>query len=94
VAVKELLTWGAVAMLGISALLWFASTLVKVSAAKVEADYQKTHGPGSGPAQIVGGDGSDFFATVQRQARWSRWAAVATGLALILQAGANMVGSP
>lgn len=88
---KDMLTWGAIAMFGVSALLWIASTQVKVSAAKVEAEYQKIHGPQSGPFQIVTEDGSDFCETVQRQARWSRSAAFATAFALILQAAATAV---
>jgi hypothetical protein len=83
---KTFLTWTSIVMFAVSAFLWFASTRVKVSAAKVEADYQKIHGPGSGPAQIVGDDGSDFYATVQRQSRWSGWGAIATAVALALQA--------
>ncbi|MDR6851031.1 hypothetical protein J2Y54_000524 [Sphingomonas sp. BE123] len=90
---QDLLTWGAIGMFSISALLWWASTHVKVSAAKVEAEYQKIHGPLSGPAQIVGDDGSDFTATVQLQSRWSRRAAVATAVALVLQALATAFNS-
>jgi len=85
------LTWAAIAIYGFAALLWFGSTVVKVSAAKVAAAHKDA--TGWAPAQIVGDDGSDFYATVQLQSKWSRWAAFATGAGLALQAIATALGS-
>ncbi len=87
---KDILTWAAVVAQCVAAVLWLLSTIVKVSAKKVEAEYQKVHGPGSGPFQIVDdADGSDFIATLQRQVRWNRSAALMTGLGMGLQATAT-----
>jgi len=83
--IKDALTWLSIGVQAGAAILWFASTMVKVSAAKVEADYQKIHGPQSGPFQIIT-DGNDFIETAQRQGRWSGWAAMATGAGIGLQA--------
>lgn len=88
---KDGLTWAAVAVQGVAAVLWLGSTFVKVSAEKIVAEYQKIHGTGSGPAQIVGEDGSDFYATVERQSQWNRWAALATGIGVGLQAAASAI---
>jgi len=82
---KDALTWLSIAVQACAAILWFTSTMVKVSAAKVEADYQKIHGPDSGPAQIIVDD-NDFVETARRQGRWSGWAAMATGAGIGLQA--------
>jgi hypothetical protein len=86
VSAKDLLTWAAVGIQFVAAFLWLASTRVKVTAESVVAEYQKVHGPNSGPAQIVSEDGSDFTATAERQSRWSGWAAIVTGLGLGVQA--------
>lgn len=89
---EDYLTWGAIAMFGVSAFLWLASTLVKASAAKVKAAYKKAGGWGS-PMQITDDDGSDFIATVRLQSLWNRWAALATAVALALQAAATLLNS-
>jgi hypothetical protein len=92
--IKELLTWATVGVQFVAAFLWFASTRVKVTAESVVAEYQKVHGPNSGPAQIVSEDGSDFTATAERQSRWSGWAAITTGVGLSIQAIAAALPSP
>ena len=86
-----LLTWFSVATQGVAAILWFYATVAKVSAAEVEAEYQKIHGPTSGPAQIEADDGSDVVATLQLQTKWNRWAAFATGLGVGLLAIASAI---
>lgn len=86
-----ILTWAAIVAFAISATLWFASTIVKVdaekNAEKIRAELGYT------PAQIRGSDGSDFYATIQLQSKWSRAACIATGLALALQAVATALSS-
>jgi hypothetical protein len=89
VNVKDGLTWAAVAVQGVAALLWLGSTVVRVSAARVLAEHKKIYGPHSGPMQITGEDGSDILATIERQSRWNRWAALTTGVGIGLQAVAT-----
>jgi hypothetical protein len=81
---KESLTWLSILAFAISAALWLASTVVKADARKIAKAHEEE--TGWAPAQIVGDDGSDFYATVQMQAKWSRCAALATAIALALQA--------
>ena len=88
---KEWLTWASIAAFAISALLWFASTLITVDADKIAKAYEEE--TGWGPAQIVEEDGSDFCATVRIQSKWSRWASLATAIALALQAVATACNS-
>ncbi|MGN6363351.1 hypothetical protein [Asticcacaulis taihuensis] len=83
---KDGLTWAAIIVQIVAALLWLGSTIVKVSADKVLTDYQKIHGADSGPHQVANEDGSDFYATVECQSKWNRYAALATGLGIGLQA--------
>ena len=70
----------------IAAVLWLCSTLVTRSYADVEREYQKTHGPQSGPGGLIDERGADFAATFKRQGRWNRWAALATAIGVGLQA--------
>lgn len=85
--VGKIFTWAAVGLFALSAWLWFASTLVKVGRQEALHQHREEHGPDDWePAQIIGDNDSDFYATVQRQARWSRWAALATGAAVACQA--------
>lgn len=90
---KEAINWAAVFLQGIAAILWIASTLVRVKAADVVAEYEKTYGVGSGPSQIVTEDGDDFGATIKRQAYWNKWAAMMTGIGIATQAIANALPS-
>jgi len=83
---KTICTWASVAIEALAAVLWLVSTIAKKSYADVEREYQKTHGPGSGPGGIVGEDGTDFCGTAQLQGKWNRWAALATALGVALQA--------
>lgn len=83
---KDVITWASVGVQGLAALLWFASTVVRVNATRVEEAYKKIHGPDSGPFQIVSENGSDFIQTVKLQALWNRWAALATGVGIGLLA--------
>ena len=88
---KDVVTWASVVVQGGAAVLWITSTLVKVKAADVLADFQKTHGANSGPSQIITDSGDDFGATVERQCYWNKWAALATGLGVGLQAIATAI---
>ena len=89
---QSVITWLSVVVQSAAAGLWFYATVAKVSAADVEAEYQKTHGPGSGPAQIVDEeDGSDIVATLQLQTKWNRWAAFTTGSGVLLMAIATAI---
>ena len=81
---KEFVTWISILAFAVSATLWLASTLVKADADKIAKAHEEE--TGWAPAQIVGHDGSDFYATVQMQTKWSRRAALATAVALALQA--------
>lgn len=87
---KDALTWAAIVMFGVSASLWYLSTVVTVSAQKAIEDYRKAGFSGS-PAQIIDENGNDVMSTGDRRNRWSRAAAVATAMALIIQAGATYV---
>lgn len=87
---KDALTWAAIVMFGVSALLWYLSTVVTVSREKAVSDYQKATGRKGAPAQIIE-NGNDVTATGNRRNRWSRAAALATAAALILQAGSTYV---
>jgi hypothetical protein len=80
---KTASNWLTVVFAGIAAVLWFTSTIVSVSAKRVEEERVKQ--TCWSPTQIVS-EGADFVETAQAQARWNRWAAAATGLAALFQA--------
>lgn len=86
VNLEEMIIWMSVGFQLAAAFLWFASTIVKRDAAVVAAEYQKIHGAKSGTFQIISDDGSDFIETAERQVFWGRWAALATGVGIGLQA--------
>jgi hypothetical protein len=90
---KEAFTWLGFVVNMAAAILWFISTRVKFSYDKSVTEYQKIHGPDSAPGGIIGGDGSDFCATVQRQALWSAWAALTTGLGVALSAIGSIIAN-
>lgn len=88
---RDGVTWAAVVVQGAAAILWFTSTIVKVKAEEVIANYQKTHGPNEFPAQIVDEHGNDIHATLAGQSRWNFWAAIFTGLGVAIQALSNLL---
>ena len=71
----------------VAAGLWFQSARVKVSATQTENQRNED---GTFPARIIAND-SDFIATAFEQVRWSRWAALAAGIAALWQAVVTMI---
>jgi hypothetical protein len=82
---KAAFNWASIVAFGVAAVLWVCSTRVKVSAKEALIP----DGDGWTPAGAIDDDGSEFFATVKRQSRWSGWAAVATAIGVALQALSN-----
>ncbi|UZD92277.1 hypothetical protein [Cognatishimia activa] len=79
----------------LSAALWFYST----SSISVEKEYQrreKLAEPGTSPSKVTvalidNGKEYDLIATLIHQAKWNKWAAFATALAIVLQALASVI---
>lgn len=86
---KSIANGGVIFFSLVAAILWFASTRVRVNAKKyaqrVEADS------GWSPAQIIASDGSDVVETVTLQGRWSMWASIAAGMAALSQTAYAML---
>lgn len=71
----------------IAAILWFQSARVSVPASETKSDRDEH---GMFPARILVNN-SDFIATAYEQTRWSKWAALAAGVAALAQAASMVI---
>ncbi|SEN59373.1 hypothetical protein SAMN05443254_109268 [Bradyrhizobium sp. OK095] len=79
---KELLTWTSVVLAGIAAVLWFAS------ASNWMNNYvdEQTETRADRMVFLKNGRKVDLVGTTANQSRWSGYAAIVTGIAVLLQA--------
>ncbi|WOH70661.1 hypothetical protein RX330_20400 [Bradyrhizobium sp. NDS-1] len=84
------LTWASVIVAGASAILWF------ISASKWMNEYADDQKETRSDRMIFTRNGRkiDLVGTTANQSRWSAYAAIATGIVVLLQAIAAGIGPP
>ncbi|MHC4043575.1 hypothetical protein [Bradyrhizobium sp. 23AC] len=87
---KDLLTWASVFLAGVAAILWFVSASNWMN---VYADEQM-EARSDRMLYIRNGRKVDLVGTTANQSRWSSFAAVITGIAVLLQALAMRLPGP
>lgn len=87
---KDLLTWASVVCAGLAAILWFFSASKWMN---VYADEQK-EARSDRMVFIKNGRRVDLVGTTANQSCWSGYAAIVTGIAVLLQAVGMWLPSP
>ena len=88
---KSILVWTSVVVQAAAAALWFWSARTSVTTAEIERAVREVEG---NDAWLPGGESVDGVAlgpTVMLAAKWNRWAALATGVGVALQAIATVL---
>ena len=84
-------TWASILTFAVAAVLWFGSTIVKVDQKRFEEKEVAADRKWLSAAIVEGG--VNFTETVKVQSKFNRWAALATGLGVLLQAVAEFCRS-
>lgn len=87
---KDLITWASVALAGVAAALWF------VSASRWMNNYVDEQKEPRSDRMVFTKNGRqvDLVGTAANQSRWSSYAAIVTGIAVLLQALAMRLPGP